>query len=177
MNRKIIIGSIILIVIAASYILLGGFDKIKVEKVEVDNYVVVGMNYEGRYRSKELRNIFNDVKNKLDSGIVNGLMVVVNYNLDKDSLDNGFIRQFIGILIDQNESNKTLPQKYELINIETTSAIAAKISAHNLVMPSPAKIDQKIAAFAKANELKKMNLSIEKYVSERELIIEVPLFD
>lgn len=177
MNRKIIIGSIALVVIAISYILLGGFDKIEVDKVEVNNYVIVGLKYKGRYRSKELRTKFNDVKNKLDSNIVQGQMVVVNYNLDKDSLDNGYIRQFIGIQIEPSDSNDTFPKDYKVIEIETTSAIAAKISAHNVVMPSPEKIDRKIAEYARANQLLKMNLSIEKYVSERELIVEAPLFD
>ena len=174
MKKKIIIGAVVIGIFAIIYLLLGGAEEIIITKEKTKNYAIVGMDYNGRYRGKELREKFADVKNKLDSGTIEGVMVVVNYNIDKDSLDNGFIKQFIGIQLTKGMC-LIFPKGYSVLEINTKEVINVHIGAHNLVMPSPEKIEQKINAFALQNGLTRMNLSIEKYVSERELNIEVPL--
>ncbi|MDH5367383.1 MAG: hypothetical protein OEW67_10370 [Cyclobacteriaceae bacterium] len=175
MIKKVIIGAGILIVGAAVYFYLGGMDEIIISHKENDGYEIVGINYEGRYRSEELEQIYFDVKQKKETGELEGELVVVNYKLGGDSIENGFIKQFLGIQL--SKANQKIPEGFTLKVIESKMIISVNISAHNLVMPNPNKIGQKINKYASENNLERVNFTIEKYVSDRELIIEVPIIE
>lgn len=174
--KIIIITAVIASVGIVGYFTLGGAEDVKVTHGEVNDYIILGKEYNGRYRSEELRNIFDDVKNKLDSGIIEGVMVVVNYNIAKDSLDNGFIHQFLGIDL-RGKACLIFPKGFKPKEIKVKSAITATIVAHNLVMPSPEEIDEQIKAYALLNNLKTVGYSIENYISDRELEIVVPILE
>lgn len=174
MKIKILIGAIVVVTIGAiGYFSLGGAEEVVITHEEVNDYVMIGMDYNGRYRSEELRDIYEEIKNKLDSGIIEGVMVVVNYNMDNDSLESGFIHQFLGIQLNMVDNYK-VPEGFTFEVIKASSAIKATIGAHNLVMPSPEEIDEQIAGYAQTNKLKTVDFSIEKYISDRELVVEVP---
>ncbi|MDH5474444.1 MAG: hypothetical protein OEX22_02010 [Cyclobacteriaceae bacterium] len=175
MIKKGLIIIAALTVLGSIYVFLGGIDDVVVVKKKSEGYEIVGKHYEGRYRSEELEQTYFEVKEKLEKGQLEGDLVVLNYVLGGDSLENGFIRQFIGV--DLQTSNQTIPDGFRLQSINNKMSIAAIISAHNLVMPSPSTIDTKIGKFAKANNLELVNYTIERYVSDRELIIEVPVVE
>lgn len=175
MIKKVIIGAGVIVVIVAVYFYLGGADEVIVSHKKIDGYKIAGIDYEGRYRSEQLEQIYFDIKRKQETGVLEGELVVVNYILQGDSVENGFIRQFLGIQL--SKSSQKIPKGFTLKVIEAEMVISAVINAHNLVMPNPNKIDETISEYAKENNLKRVNFTIEKYVSDRELIIEVPIVE
>ena len=175
MNKKVIItaGVVFIALCLFFYMYLGGTAEVTISKRDINNYQFVGKDYSGRYRSEELENIYFDLKEKKESGAFDGELVVINYPMEGDSTENGFVHQFLGIQL--NAAMEHIPSTYQRLFIESRQTLEAKIPAHNLVMPSPEDIENDIRSMARAENLALVNYTIEIYVSDRELLVQIPI--
>lgn len=155
------------------YYYLGGFTGRTLDVVEVNDYQLVGKRYQGKLDSPVLEDIFYEVRNQAESGAPAGTLSIVVFkepDTAKDSVD-----QFIGILLDQ-PAESSLPEGWESYTIEADRAVRITIRSHNLVMPKPNLIRDEIEEYAQAQQLSlREGVTIEKYLGERHLEIEVPL--
>lgn len=154
------------------YYYLGGFSERNLETVEVNGYQLVGIRYQGKLNTPEMEEVFFEVQQQAQTGAPAGTMAIIVLKeplTAKDSTD-----QYIGILIE--EPVATLPQGWEFFSLEASKAVRSTIRAHNLVMPSPKEIREEIHAYARENKLRLWDeISIEKYLGERHLEVEIPL--
>ncbi len=155
------------------YFYLGGFNKVDYAIKEVNReYIIIGRKFEGKYNSPELEKIFTTVKKLIKNGQIRGTMVIVNYNDSYDEYE-GIVKYTIGILVNSEEYD--VPEDFEIINFDATKIVRATINAHNVVMPSPAKILKGAIRMAVQYNLKLSNYSIEQYLDERQLVIDFPV--
>lgn len=161
------------IITLVGYYYLGGFKGRTLDVVEVDDYQLTGKRYYGRLDSPALEDIFYEVRSQAQSGRLEGTLVIVVFKEpenEKDSVD-----QFIGILLDQ-PAESGLPEGWESFTIEANRAVRNTIRSHNLVMPKPNVIRDEIEEYAQEQQLPlRKDVTIEKYLGERHLEIEVPV--
>lgn len=161
------------IITLVGYYYLGGFKGRTLDVVEVSDYQLMGKRYYGRLDSPALEDIFYEVRSQAQSGSPSGTLVIVVFRepeSEKDSVD-----QFIGILLDQPAESR-LPEGWESLTIEASRAVRNTIRSHNLVMPKPNVIRDEIEEYAQSRQLPlRKDVTIEKYLGERHLEIEVPL--
>lgn len=169
MQRKLlwIIFGVLLIIILGVYYFLGGFNEVAIEVIEVENYEVVGHYYEGPYERDTIASLFFDAKELLENKILSGDLSVINFENDPEQKHS---KIFIGILVNQETSD--FPKNLERRKVNGGKVIRASIQSHNIVMPTRDKIDEKMTAFAAANNLTLSGVTIERYVSENQLLIE-----
>jgi hypothetical protein len=155
------------------YYYLGGFTERSVELVAVNDYHLAGIRYQGKLGTDALEEIFYEVQDKVRDGSLAGtmaIMVLKEPQTGKDSVD-----QYVGVLL-ENPGEASLPQGWERFTIEASQALRSSIRAHNLVMPSPKEIRDEIQDYARKHELPlRTDVTIEKYLGERHLEVEIPL--
>ncbi|GJM29207.1 MAG: hypothetical protein DHS20C17_18420 [Cyclobacteriaceae bacterium] len=163
----------LLVLLFAGYYKLGGFNPVQVELVEVDNYHLAGRYFEGSYESDTVGMYFNQMKEVLGAGVVEGNPVIIYHHEPTDS--SGLSMIFVGILLSDTEI-EPLPSR-DLIRIEIDASTAIRVSkkAHISVMPNPDKIDKLIEAYARDHRVKIAALDIEIYHSDNRLVIERPV--
>ena len=161
------------IIALGGYYYFGGFTEREQELVEVNDYHLVGKHYKGKLNSKELEDIFYEVRSQYEKGEPAGTLTLVTIKepaTGKDTLE-----QFIGILT-ESPGATTLPKGWETYTIEAEQAVRNTVRAHNLVMPKPEEVRDEILVFASNKNLNlKPNISIEKYLGERHLEVEIPV--
>ena len=149
------------------YFQLGGISNIEKNTVDVDNYLLIAMPFKGRYNSSELEEIFYSAR------AIGDQIVIINYPLPGDSTRDGFISQLIGTRVSEVPTN--IPIGFQPKTIEIAKVVQAKIDAHNLVMPKPNEIEEALRTYAEEQKLSLESYTIERYISNRELIIEIPI--
>lgn len=155
------------------YYYLGGFTGRELEVVEVNDYRLMGKRYFGRLDNPALEDVFYEVRSQAESGAPSGTLAIVVLKEPETGKDS--VEQFIGILLDQ-PAQASLPQGWELFTIEANRAVRNTIRAHNLVMPRPKEIRDEIEEYAREQQLPlRTDITIEKYLGERHLEVEVPL--
>ena len=175
MKLRITVASVIVLVILLYvFTLLGGFEKVEVTLVNENKYYILGIPFNGKYNDPTLEDIYFEVKESKDKGVVQGEITVINYQLGGDSTEQGWVRQFIGIKSDdKTKDNGSLV----ILTQPTGEIIRAKVSSHNLVMPKPDEIDKLVMQMANELNVNVVNYTIERYVSDRELYIDTPIIN
>ena len=151
------------------YLQLGGMSDVQKGIVTIDSYLLVGKSFKGKYNSPQLEKIFYQVKK------MGGHLVVINYPLQGDSTKRGFVYQVIGTQV--KEGLKNIPIGLHQRTIPTYRAVQARIDVHNLIMPKPKDIEEKLRTYAKKQDFSLENYVIERYLSNRELVIEIPILE
>lgn len=169
--RKYVILAVILMTTILSYFYfqLGGVNGIQKSVETVNNYSLVAKSFKGKYNSNQLEEIFYTAR------AIGDQLIIVNYPLLGDSVENGFVHQLIGVQV--AEIPETIPSGFQVEELATSKVIRATIDAHNLVMPKPNEIEETLRAFAKGQNLELLGYTIERYLSDRELIIEIPVIE
>lgn len=171
LRKTLYFGLPLLAVLLIVYYYLGGFNQTEISLEETDAYVIAGYSYSGPYREDELQQLFFQVKDFVDSGTLEGTITVLNY--DNEFAAGDSIQQLIGVRLAATPRQK--PEDLQLDTIPAGKVIRAVISAHPLVMPHPQDTHEKIINFAREQSLELGDMSIEQYVGETELWVEVPL--
>lgn len=169
MKKKSIIWSLSIflgLVVLAVYAYLGGFNPVAVSIQTNNQYTIIGNYYIGAYDRDSLQMLFFEAKEHLEKSKKDGILSIVNYRSGEES---DSVEMFVGIL---SKSNNGHPAHWETIHLQAEKAIRAKISAHNLVMPTRPSIATKIQTFADKNNLTLQPILIEKYISENQLEID-----
>lgn len=169
--RKYVILAVILTTTILSYFYfqLGGVSDIRKQVVTVDSYQLIAQSFKGKYNSSKLEEIFYGAKK------LGNLLVIINYSLQGDSTEQGFVHQMIGV---QTEKIPTdIPAGFHQETIAKTKTVQAIIDAHNLVMPKPNEIEEVLRTYGKEQNLLLAGYTIERYLSDRELIVEIPIIE
>ena len=167
---KIITGLVAFIIIVGTYLYLGGLNKVEYSVESVSDYNLVGVHFQGEGDSKEIEEAFFTAKDYIESGRLKGILTLVHYN--DTTLADEELKMFIGVKLEAGTSN--LPEGYERLTIPASNAVRAQIEAHNVVMPSPTTIEAKMRETAKEARLELQDFTIEQYISENLLIIDMP---
>jgi len=175
MNRKKISIALFLFlaVVSMVYIRLGGFNEVEFTVIDEVDYQMIGIPFEGRYKSNQVQNIFYQTRELLEQGKVMGTMAII-YEQDPADHD-GEMKSFTGIILEQ--PIQELPDGFQRKNFKANKVVQAKITAHPLVMPNPTKVKERMHNFAEEKGLILEDISLEKMLSERELIVEIPVVD
>lgn len=156
------------------YYYFGGFEEPELQVVEVNNYHLAGKHFKGILSNKELEKIFFEVRSQYDKGTPAGTFAIVILKEPETAKDT--VEQFIGIILEKPADELPLPAKWETLTIEADKAVRSTIRSHNLVMPKPHEIKVELREFARAHKLQPdTTITIEKYLGERHLEIEIPI--
>ena len=172
MKKLLWISAVILIGALVLNNILGGFQDIESNIVEVDAYKIYGLAYSGKYDSDQLSDIVTHTRQLLTDKTLRGDLVIVNY-FDFKAEKRGVVNQFIGVQLSAGEEPGSV-EGYELRIIEAKRVVETVIGVRKLVMPSPEKIKQKANELARENGMELMDLSIETY-KNKHLIIHIPV--
>ena len=169
--RKYVILAVILMTTILSYFYfqLGGVSDIKKSIESADDYLLVAKSFKGKYNSNQLEDIFYSAR------AIGDQLVIVNYPLLGDSIENGFVHQLIGAQV--AEIPETMPSGFRIEELAISKVVRATIDAHNLVMPKPNEIEEALRIYAKEQNLTLVGYTIERYLSDRELVIEIPVIE
>lgn len=172
MRRKNIwfAGAVLLIILVAMYHFLGGFNKAELSLVSPAQYKLAGYDYRGPHQSEALERYFTDIRDIVNAQPALGVLAMVYYEEPQVKGDSTHL--FIGIVLNEGAS---APENLEQRTIEAKSAVRATVNAHAAVMPAPNAIHEKMTAFAENEGVKLQAISIEKYLSETHLEIDMPI--
>lgn len=172
MNKKTItlIGILAIAAITAGYMYLGGLNKIEYSVENVSDYNLVGLPFKGNGDDPKIEEAFFQAREYVENGTLDGILTLVHYN-DTTLVDKE-IKLFIGINLSKGTSN--LPEGYQRLTIPAQRAMRATIEAHNVVMPSPETIEDNLIEKAKESGFRLQDFTIEQYMSEQQLIIDMP---
>ena len=172
MKKILLIAFAVLLGALVVNTMLGGFDKVEVELVEVNGYHIYGQPFSGRYNSDELEGMIAMARKLVNDNTLEGELVIVNY-VDEKSEKRGEVKQFVGVQLNDTTGLVQL-ENFELLTIKTRQAVEARIGVRKLVMPSPEKIKKSSVAMAQENNLELMKMSIETYMGQH-LIVHYPI--
>lgn len=173
MSKRQYIGmtlAITAVIIGVGYIYLGGLNKVEYSVENVLDYNLVGRHFEGKSDDRQIEQAFFEAKDLLSDGRLNGTLALINYN--DTSLAEGDVKMFIGVLL--KERVDALPVDYDRLTIPANRAMRATIGAHNVLMPSPETIEDNLRKEAQEYALELQNFTIEQYISDRQLLIDMP---
>lgn len=163
----------LLIILCVVYYFLGGFNTIKIQIVNTENYVIAGKTYQGSFKEDSLKAHFFQMKAYVDRGQLEGTVSVVNYDLEYTSADS--IHQLMGVLLDAPPFKPVDIQDIQIDTLVAQKALRVIVKAHPAVMPRPDQVVKKIQAYARENSLLLKEYSIEQYVADNEIWVDVPL--
>lgn len=173
MKTKLALGLVtISAVLVYLFFQLGGLDNVELSLNHIDESYISGKYFEGKYNDGRLEDLYFEVKDKLDKGVAEGELVVVNYRLSTDSTEQGWVKQFIGVRL--KSVNDTV-EGFQMFTLPGGKIIRAKVSAHNLVMPKPDKIEELVQQMAIEQKAVLGGYTVEQYMSDRELHIDTPI--
>ncbi|MCO6359984.1 hypothetical protein [Roseivirga pacifica] len=172
MNKKTItvIGILAIAAITAGYMYLGGLNKIDYSVENISDYNLVGEHFQGNGDDAKIEEAFIRARGYVEDGTLNGVLTLVHYN-DTTLVDKE-IKLFIGVALNKGTAN--LPDGYQRLTIPAKRAMRATIEAHNVVMPSPETIEDNLIEKAAEYGFKLQDFTIEQYISEQQLIIDMP---
>ncbi len=173
MNNYSIIAllSVMVVGAVAVYFYLGGLNYVAVDVKSVSDYNLVGFHFEGEGDSDSLRKGWQRAKELIDSGKLEGTVTVLHY---KDTtLAEGKVKVFMGVRLDKGTSD--LPDNYTRLTVPAKRTVRATISAHNAVMPNSETIEERLLKKAEELRLELQNFTIEQYLNEKELWVDMPV--
>ncbi|MDF9795684.1 hypothetical protein OKW21_000947 [Catalinimonas alkaloidigena] len=172
MKKKLVmIGLPLIVLILLIYYFLGGFNQVEIQRVTVDDYYFTGHLYRGPYQEEELKSQFFQMHEYVETGTLNGIVGVLNYDIENLSEDS--IQQFIGVILD--EKTQQIPTGLEQDTVFANEALRAVIRAHPIVMPNPDQVVDMIRSQARDRGISLKEFSIEQYVGEQEIWVDIPL--
>ena len=173
MKKYLALGAVVLILGLAVNYSLGGFEDIKPQLIEVDNYTIYGNGFEGSYKSNQLSDLVDEMRSHQQKLDHESDLVIINYrNEAKETL--GKVDNFVGIRL-TDLSDRVHITSFEERVIQARQAIRIEIKIKPLVMPSPEKINKVAFDFAEQSGVKLQNYSVEHYAQNGLLIIEYPV--
>ncbi len=152
------------------YYYLGGFEPIAVAEIHQQPIRIGGAYFEGKYDSDTLLHLFDQVSSYIRKNPATYL-AVVNFRQYEDK--RGRIRQFIGFT--GNTFPLPLPSGIQIDTFMMQASVRATIKRHYWVRPKPSAVDQEIADYAQLHNLTLGDYTLEQYISDREMWIDIPI--
>ncbi len=172
MIRKIgIVVIVTLILGSVGFAILGGFSKPKIIQTYIPTYAIAGKPFRGQAISDTLMQLFNATKDLHTAGKLPGTLAAVYYTSPDESKGN--VDVWVGILV--KDTTIALPTGYLFRHFPSSSVVRAEINAHYMVAPTPDKVKSQLYEFATEQKLKPDSYVIERYLNEKEIIMEIPV--
>ncbi|MCB0494863.1 MAG: hypothetical protein KDC79_01890 [Cyclobacteriaceae bacterium] len=174
MKKYFVLGAAVVILGLLINYALGGFAAMEPKLIEVNDYTIYGEPFEGSYKSTELSELVNKMREKQKQFGEAADVVIVNYfNEDKERV--GYVKNFVGLQFNASEPDSIAGLQKKII--KANKALEIKIKIKPLIMPTPEKIQDKATEMAEFDSLKLKGLSIEQYKESGVLVVEFPIED
>ena len=173
-KKKIIIGAVavIMLSLAGLYVYLGGLNTIDISIQNVQGpYRIVGVDFEGRPTDKRVREYFFDFRERIEKGELKGRLTMV-YFRDAETKRNE-VKLFMGVILDEIPAE--IPDEFRIMGVEVSEVVEARLEVHNIVMPSPESIEERMIAFAQNAGYTHQPISIEIYSPDNSVRVHIPL--
>mgnify|MGYP003109766211 FL=1 len=157
----------------AFYVYLGGLNSVEYTVENVNDYHVLGRMFQGKADAKEIEDYFFEAKDFAITGTIDGELTILHYN--DTTLAKVEIKLFIGVLLNNAADTVDLPAGYTLVKVSAQKTVRATIQASNAVIPGPETIEAKLKEKAEETGLIPQSFTIEKYLSETEMVIDMPV--
>lgn len=172
MKKYIILGIVVVVFGLLINYTLGGFATVKTEKVEVNDYIIYGIAFEGSYKSNELDDLVGSMQKRQQEFNGAADVIIVNYfNEDKEKI--GLVNNFVGLRFHSAEPDSITGLEKRVLKAK--QALRSKVNVRPLVMPSPEKIKKKAFDLAEETGIQLQPLSIEQYKNTGVLQVEFPI--
>lgn len=155
-------------IITSVYYLLGGFEPIKVYKMESENRVMVGKTFYNHYTSGDPVEFGKRCRELLENKEIEGVLTIIRYQ--NDTIPDDKILQFIGITLDYDMAE--IPRDFDVEEVKTGTRYGVFLTMHVLVQPRPPKIEAMIREAAAANSDKLQDLFVEFRYLDNSLSVE-----
>jgi hypothetical protein len=155
----------------AVYFYLGGLNNVAVSVENVGDYNMVGVKFSGKSNSDTLETAYLEARDYILNGELDGVLTMIHY---KDStLKKGHIKVFVGVKL--NKGTSEIPSHYGRLTIPARKAVRATLEAHNIVMPNSETVEERINEKAKELNFDLLDFTIEQYVNEEIILIDIPV--
>jgi len=155
----------------AVYFYLGGLNTVEVTVEDVNDYNMVGVRFKGFVDSDTLQEAFVEAREYVKNGRLEGVLTLIHY---KDStLKKDHVNVFVGVKLDKGTSD--IPADYERMTIPARRAVRATIEAHNSVIPDSETVEERLLEKAKELNFELQDFTVEQYVNELVLLIDMPV--
>jgi len=172
MTRTIGISVIVVLLLSSVlFAVLGGFAKPTLSQARVPVYIIAGKSFKGKANSDTLMQLFSETKALHESKQLPGTLAAVYYSSDAEA--KGKVDVWVGVLV--ADSTTALPAGYLFRSFPSTSMVRAEIKAHYMIAPTPDKVKTRLYEFAAEQKLVPGRYVVEKYLNEREIIMEIPV--
>ena len=159
----------LMIILLSIYYLLGGFDSVRIERIESGRYSVVGKWVKGSAVRKEESELFSELKQLRQSGTVEGELCLIDFQ--NDTLTNHEVVHFMGILLMSDVFK--MPQGYEVFEIDAKSTYMAALSMHPLVMPNTGKAQALLEETAAKDSVILDPMTLEIYYEDNSVMVQM----
>lgn len=173
-NKKIALAivAVIMLSLVGLYVYLGGLNTIEISIQNVQGpYRIVGIDFEGRPTDKRVREHFFDLRERIERGELKGRLSMV-YFRDAETKRNE-VKLFMGVILDEIPAE--IPDEFRMMGVEVREVVEARLEVHNLVMPSPASIEERMIAFAQNAGYTHQPISIEIYSPDNSVRVHIPV--
>ncbi len=170
MKRNLLIAALVIIAGVVINYSLGGFDEIKPELVEVNNYLIAGQPYRGSYKSQTLTHLVDSLREQQTKHPGSKLLIVNYKNEANEAI--GLVDNFVGLSYKEAVS---ISNRAEKRIIEAQKAIRLVVNIRPMIMPTPVKLDKIAHEFAQQQGLELQGMSIEQYSHNATLIVDYPV--
>lgn len=135
------------IIVTSVYYLLGGFDKVMVFTMEPESRVVVGKQFNTRYRDEAPREFGLVCKQLIENEEIEGTLTTITYH--SDTLDAEEMSVFVGITLTKDAAE--IPEGFEIREFQPATRYVVFLSMHVLAQPTPDQVESMIEDAAAAN--------------------------
>jgi hypothetical protein len=167
----VIVVPIIIALIVAAYIYLGGFKDPEFLFKESTGYIIFGKRYTGKLEDKNLKASYKEVQEKYEDGKLKGTFAVMH--IHEPDQKEGKVDAVIGVIVEDSLNAQNNEYKYYTWRKGPVAEVTIK--SHFAVSPSPQEVIEYVAAQAKSRGYKIGKGSFEKYFDTDHLVVEIPL--
>lgn len=155
-------------IITSIYYFLGGYEPVKVYKMESEKRTLVGKTFYRNYTSNIPIDFGKECREMVENGQIEGLLTVIRYH--HDTIPDDMVYQFIGI--DLNNEMAEIPREFEVKELETGTRYGVFLTMHVLVQPRPPKIEAMIREEASTQKDSLQNFFVERRYPDNSLSVE-----
>lgn len=162
---KKVLASVIVVlgILLTTYAFLGGFKPLQFEIRSFQQLVLMGQPYEGDATSKQMQELFTDIKAMALA--YNRELVIVSFD---DGADEEDARLFVGI-----PWKETALKGYTALEIRGGQRCSVELAGHPMVLPSVQKVQQKARMHIAEMGLQPADQSLERYRPDGTISVEV----
>ncbi|WP_421891481.1 hypothetical protein [Marinoscillum sp.] len=156
------------IIIGSIYYMLGGFDEVKVYRLDPIERTVAGQMFVSHYTDQAPIDFGTRCREMIANKDIDGTLTIITFH--NDTLPKNQIARFIGISLAAEMSE--IPESFEVRQFQSNARYAVFLSMHVLVQPRPHKIESMLHAKAQEEGDELEDFFMEIRFPDNSLIVE-----